>query len=85
MGVRLGPPSAHHPTLFARRRAGRFSMLAPPWLNANFALIDALVSRPGDYWLAEGTHSTPQPNSSFLMDRTLGDPVAVADALFATF
>ncbi len=76
--------SAHHPALFAAT-AGRFSMLAPPWLNSNFALIDGLLDRPGDYWLAQGTHNTPQPNSSFLMDRTLNDPVATADALVSTF
>ncbi|MBE7217019.1 MAG: glycosyltransferase family 61 protein [Caulobacteraceae bacterium] len=76
--------SAHHPTLFAQA-PGRFSMLSPPWLNSNFALIDGLLGRPGDYWLADGTRSTPQPNSSFLMDRTMDDPRAVADALVATF
>ena len=74
--------SAHHPTLFAAR-AGEFRMLSPPWLNANFRLIDELVGRPGDYWFAEGTRNTPLPGSAFLMDRTMDDPVAVADALIA--
>ena len=74
--------SAHHPTLFAAR-AGAFRMLSPPWLNSNFRLIDALVERPGEYWLAEGTRNTPLPGSSFLMDRTLDDPDAVAAALVA--
>jgi hypothetical protein len=76
--------SAHHPALFAPE-AGRFSMLAPERPNSNFWLIDGLLGRPGAYWYAPGTETVHNPHSTFIVDRVIPDPVAVADALVARF
>lgn len=76
--------SAHHPRLFTPD-AGRFSMLAPERPNSNFALIDGLTGRPGDYWWDPDGRNTPLPGSTFIVDRVVSDPVAVADALMETF
>ena len=76
--------SAHHPTLFAAE-AGRFCMLAPPWLNANFALIDGLTGRPGAYWTPDAMRNVPGDGASFLVEREVDDPAAVADALLERF
>ena len=60
-------------------------MLAPERPNYNFALIDGLMGRPGDYWWDPDGRNTPLPGSTFIVDRMVSDPVAVAEALIETF
>ena len=72
--------SAHHVSLFAPP-GGRFAMLAPQHPNSNFALIDALTGSRADYWFAEGTHNVQGRTSTFIVERVLPDPEAVALAL----
>ena len=76
--------SAHHVSLMAPRGC-RFAMLAPERPNSNFFLIDQLTGARADYWFAEGTHNVSAQGSTFIVERVVEDPRAVARALLETF